>query len=636
MEACTKDAAPVKARASSSASSRRGRARVWTPEELIALIHTHAALGNKWCAIAKRFKSRTDNDCKNIFHSSMRAVKGTELNIALRTYAQLVGPNCDDAELRQRSAQKAIEAARHFEPDKDDGVDGTAGGSEDPDSTTGSPGPATSHEPVTGHQPAPLSGLTDPVVRSAAHAHVAFAGLSSGLAPAHTSSADGRPSPAACFPTLPPTPMMSYNQRTVSAPQQFAVAVKEEEPACSGPALGASSGAQIFANTASGVSNGVSALTCPPGAVYNTAANSTTATAVPSSRLLGALCWGPNAAAHTVPGIGGLTLASAAVPRSSPFDSTTAVRMLSSQPQPFLHHHLQFGGGAPDVLSQQQQQHQILLQQQIQMQQAQQLSNSGCWLGHLQGVMPVPMASLADGGVAGGQQLQHQLSEFVVRNALGQEAGVHDTGYNMIGCAGSLGAGAASVLSAPSACASEHSAAAQPVVSAMETKTEMFFDQTQLDTFAQSVPPQIQSGGWGFSNGACGAAGALSSCDQQVSMFSGASSGFMGTTAAHQQLGLQQQQYAQWPASGGSALPQSRLGGSPLLPVSAPAQQVQLLQPQQQQQPWAVTSPVVCMANPGKTADQNANLIQDIYQMMMAQPPDDDVDLDSAVAAAWQ
>jgi hypothetical protein len=61
---------------------------------------------------------------QNIFHSSKRAVKGTELNIALRTYAQLIGPNCDDAELRQRAAQQAIEAAHHFEPEEDDGVDG--------------------------------------------------------------------------------------------------------------------------------------------------------------------------------------------------------------------------------------------------------------------------------------------------------------------------------------------------------------------------------------------------------------------------------------------------------------------------------------------------------------------------------
>ncbi|EFJ51218.1 hypothetical protein VOLCADRAFT_88078 [Volvox carteri f. nagariensis] len=57
--------------------------------------------------IARYYRNRHDGDVKNIFHSALRS-KPTDANSLLRTYAQAVGPSCDDPTVRQA----AYEAAR--------------------------------------------------------------------------------------------------------------------------------------------------------------------------------------------------------------------------------------------------------------------------------------------------------------------------------------------------------------------------------------------------------------------------------------------------------------------------------------------------------------------------------------------
>ncbi|EFJ51307.1 hypothetical protein VOLCADRAFT_87996 [Volvox carteri f. nagariensis] len=67
-----------------------------------------------WSAIAKYLHGRSDNDCKNIFYSALRS-KTSQTNRLLRTYAQAVGPNCDDPLARQNAYKtaKAQVAARN-------------------------------------------------------------------------------------------------------------------------------------------------------------------------------------------------------------------------------------------------------------------------------------------------------------------------------------------------------------------------------------------------------------------------------------------------------------------------------------------------------------------------------------------
>ncbi|KAG2488261.1 hypothetical protein HYH03_013112 [Edaphochlamys debaryana] len=65
-------------------------------------------MGNKWTTIAKGFKNRTDNDCKNIFHSALRSKTVAESNLLLRAYAQAVGATCDDPQQRRRAHDAAL------------------------------------------------------------------------------------------------------------------------------------------------------------------------------------------------------------------------------------------------------------------------------------------------------------------------------------------------------------------------------------------------------------------------------------------------------------------------------------------------------------------------------------------------
>ncbi|KAG2483855.1 hypothetical protein HYH03_017307 [Edaphochlamys debaryana] len=99
----------------------RKRRGGWLPEELEELVALHAAWGNKWTQLAKRFKQKSDNDLKNIFHSALRS-KTSETNLLLRAYAQAVGANCDEPALRQQAyeAAKRLQAEAEAQGDQDD------------------------------------------------------------------------------------------------------------------------------------------------------------------------------------------------------------------------------------------------------------------------------------------------------------------------------------------------------------------------------------------------------------------------------------------------------------------------------------------------------------------------------------
>ncbi|KAG2499669.1 hypothetical protein HYH03_002605 [Edaphochlamys debaryana] len=84
---------------------RGSRRRTWSASELATLALAHCRFGNAWSQISRLYRTRTDADVKNIFHSALRS-KG-DSDCILRAYAQAVGPNCDDAELRQAAYEAA-------------------------------------------------------------------------------------------------------------------------------------------------------------------------------------------------------------------------------------------------------------------------------------------------------------------------------------------------------------------------------------------------------------------------------------------------------------------------------------------------------------------------------------------------
>ncbi|GIL63727.1 hypothetical protein Vafri_17749 [Volvox africanus] len=78
----------------------------WSPAEEAVLARKHMELGNKWTTISHFLPARSDNDVKNIWHSTLRS-KNSERRSFLRTYARAVRDCANDAEARKQAYEMA-------------------------------------------------------------------------------------------------------------------------------------------------------------------------------------------------------------------------------------------------------------------------------------------------------------------------------------------------------------------------------------------------------------------------------------------------------------------------------------------------------------------------------------------------
>ncbi|KAG2483851.1 hypothetical protein HYH03_017303 [Edaphochlamys debaryana] len=127
-ESGAEESRPKKRRGASTlrSSLAAARRRPWSEKDLHRLARLHADLGNRWSLIAKSLRGRTDNDVKNIFHSALRS-KTNDTDLLLRTYAQAVGPNCDDTHMRQQAFEAARRRQQLLTEGAEAGAEGPAG-----------------------------------------------------------------------------------------------------------------------------------------------------------------------------------------------------------------------------------------------------------------------------------------------------------------------------------------------------------------------------------------------------------------------------------------------------------------------------------------------------------------------------
>ncbi|GIL93694.1 hypothetical protein Vretimale_14 [Volvox reticuliferus] len=78
----------------------------WSPAEEAVLARKHMELGNKWTTISHFLPARSDNDVKNIWHSTLRS-KNSERRSFLRTYARAVRDCANDEEARKQAYEMA-------------------------------------------------------------------------------------------------------------------------------------------------------------------------------------------------------------------------------------------------------------------------------------------------------------------------------------------------------------------------------------------------------------------------------------------------------------------------------------------------------------------------------------------------
>ncbi|PNH04928.1 Myb protein [Tetrabaena socialis] len=86
---------------------RRNAARgEWSCAEEMVLARKHMELGNKWTNISTFLPARSDNDVKNIWHSTLRS-KNTDRRSFLRTYARAVRDCANDGDARRQAYDMA-------------------------------------------------------------------------------------------------------------------------------------------------------------------------------------------------------------------------------------------------------------------------------------------------------------------------------------------------------------------------------------------------------------------------------------------------------------------------------------------------------------------------------------------------
>ncbi|KAG2431233.1 hypothetical protein HXX76_009761 [Chlamydomonas incerta] len=90
----------------------------WSREEEEGLAHAHAQLGNRWSQIARMLPGRNENDCKNLWHSTVRGKNITRASPLLMAYVRAAAGCCDTPEARlaaleaaQRHVAAELEAA---------------------------------------------------------------------------------------------------------------------------------------------------------------------------------------------------------------------------------------------------------------------------------------------------------------------------------------------------------------------------------------------------------------------------------------------------------------------------------------------------------------------------------------------